>query len=61
MSVAPILAPETKQVEGWERWTSMGEKRPAWDFESSPRLYETDLDDPTSFHRRLVDWLMNQK
>ena len=61
MSGAPILAPEAKGVEGWESTASAAADRPAWDYESSPRLYETDLDDPTSFHRRLIDWLMNQK
>jgi len=38
-----------------------GRRRPAWDLESSPRLYEADLADPETFHRRLVDWLMSQK
>ena len=61
MSAAPVLAPETKGVEDWERWTSNTEEVPAWDLESSPRLYEEDLANPESFHRRLVDWLMNQK
>jgi len=61
MSGAPVLAPEAKGVGDWERWTSAPEALPAWDLESSPRLYEEDLDDPQSFHRRLVDWLMNQK
>jgi len=61
MNASPILAPETRGVEGWERRTSIEEERPAWDLETSPRLYETDLADPESFHRRLVDWLMNQK
>jgi hypothetical protein len=61
MSGAPILAPEAKGVEDWEQWSSPTEARPAWDLESSPRLYEADLADPETFHRRLVDWLMSQK
>jgi hypothetical protein len=61
MSGAPVLAPEAKGVEDWDRWASAPEEVPAWDLESSPRLYETDLADPESFHRRLVDWIMNQK
>jgi hypothetical protein len=61
MSGAPVLAPEAKGVEDWERWTSPPEELPAWDLESSPRLYETDLPHPESFHRRLVAWIMNQK
>jgi hypothetical protein len=61
MSGAPVLAPEAKGVEDWDRWASAPEEVPAWDLESSPRLYETDLANPESFHRRLVDWIMNQK
>jgi len=61
MSGAPILAPEAKGVEAWDQWTSESEKVPVWDLESSPRLHEADLANPESFHRRLVDWLMNQK
>jgi hypothetical protein len=61
MSGAPILAPEAKGVTDWDQWTSTSEKVPVWDLESSPRLQEADLADPESFHRRLVDWLMNQK
>ena len=48
-------------VGGSEGRISIAERVPAWDLESSPRLHETDLADPTAFHRRLVDWLMNQK
>ena len=59
MSMAPIPAPEAKGVDEWKRWVTDSEEVVAWDLKSSPRLYETDLVDPESFHRRLVDWLMN--
>jgi len=61
MSGAPMLAPEAKGVENWEPCASSSGEGLAWDLESSPRLYETDLADPESFHRRLVDWIMSQK
>ena len=61
MSGAPVLTPETRGVEDRGLWTAPSEEAPAWDLESSPRLYEEDLANPESFHRRLVDWLMNQK
>jgi hypothetical protein len=61
MSGSTVLTLESKRAEGWEHETSVSEELPAWDLESSPRLYETDLDNPESFHRRLVDWLMSQK
>jgi hypothetical protein len=61
MSGSPVLMPEARGIEDWDRWTSPPQALPVWDLESSPRLYEADLDDPESFHRRLVDWLMNQK
>ena len=63
MSGAPTMAPEANGVEGWEQWfgTSGSGESMAWDMESSPRLSETDLADPQAFHRRLVEWLMNQK
>ena len=61
MSGAPILAPEAKRSEDWAYSSSLSGNVPVWDQESCPRLHKGDLDDPESFHRRLVDWLMNQK
>lgn len=61
MSGAPILAPEARRVTDWDHWTSTSGKTLVWDLETSPRLHEADLADPEIFHRRLVDWLMNQK
>lgn len=63
MSGAPTMAPEANGVVEWEQWfgDSDSGERLAWDLESSPRLHETDLADPQAFHRRLVDWIMNQK
>ncbi len=61
MSGAPILAPEAQRVTDWDQWTSPSGETLIWELETSPRLHETDLADPESFHRRLVDWIMNQK
>jgi hypothetical protein len=61
MSGAPILAPEAKRVDDWHQWTSTSCEIMIWDLETPPRLHEADLADPESFHRRLVDWIMNQK
>jgi hypothetical protein len=57
------MAPEAKGVGEWEQWCGMPDSSDslAWDMESSPRLCETDLSDPQDFHRRLNDWIMNQK
>jgi hypothetical protein len=57
------MAPEANGVEGWEQWfgTSDSGENLAWDMETSPRLSETDLADPQNFHRRLAEWIMNQK
>lgn len=61
MSGAPILAPEAKRLaERGEGRSATGEVL-AWDMDCSPRLHAADLDDPESFHRRLVDWIMSQK
>jgi hypothetical protein len=58
---ATIPAPGDQTMAGSDQWPSNPERIPAWDLESSPRLYETDLADPESFHRRLVEWIMSQK
>jgi hypothetical protein len=58
---ATILRPADAAAEGCGQWASESEQVPTWDQEASPRLHETDLADPESFHRRLVDWIMNQK
>jgi len=58
---ATIPRPGDQGTEGCGPWASAQERVPTWDLESSPRLHETDLADPESFHRRLVDWIMNQK
>lgn len=61
MTGAPILAPDAKRMEERRTGSWSGGEIPAWDLDSPPRLHETDLADPESFHRRLVDWIMNQK
>jgi len=58
---ATIVQPGEKEAEGCDQWTSAPGLVPAWDQEAVPRLYATDLDNPESFHRRLVEWIMNQK
>jgi len=61
MNGATILTPEAKGMEDLEQRFYSSETLPAWDLESSPRLYEADLTNPETFHRRLVEWIMNQK
>jgi hypothetical protein len=58
---ATISLPDEQEAAARERCPAPTEQVPAWDLESSPRLYATDLADPESFHRRLIEWLMNQK
>ena len=52
---------EIKETAVWEQKGARSDLTPVWDLESSPRLYITDLQNPEAFHRRLVDWIMNQK
>jgi hypothetical protein len=61
MHGGPLLAPEAKGFTERDGQVNFLEEVPAWDMESSPRLHETDLADPEIFHRRLIDWIMNQK
>ena len=61
MRTAPALAAEPKTTDVWEEWPSGPVSLLAWEGDSKPRLEPGDLNDPSSYYRRLEAWLMKQK
>ena len=61
MRSGPVLAPDAKTIQSWEKELSPPRRLLAWEAETTPRLEASDLTDPEIYYRRLEAWLMNQK
>jgi hypothetical protein len=61
MNSAPSLDMGVKKVMNPSTCVPATGKVPDVKISCAPRLRPSDLDDPTRFHHRLVEWLMQQK